>query len=161
MPAHLTKTRWSVKTRSHKLKIYPRDRPNHSRTNTQKPKGGPLDEKIFFFKNCLQSFSKHSQMTAFVKLIPKRYITWGHNTRYVCARSVHGLYSVHGACTVHIGFTDPKLYTFSESAWHMQSFESVSKKIGDNFWKKIFFHPRVPPLVFGVFVRQWFGRSRG
>ena len=115
----------------------------------KKPKGGPLDEKIFFFKNCLQSFSKHSQTTAFVKLIPKRYITWGLSIRYVCARSVHGLNSVHGACTVRKGCTDPKLYTFSESAWQMLSFGSVLKKIGDDFWKKIFFHLRVPPLVFG------------
>ena len=41
------------------------------------------------------------------------YITWGHNTRYFCARSVHGLYNVHSSCTVHIIY---KLYTFSESA---------------------------------------------
>ena len=72
-------------------------------------------------------------MTAFVKLILKRFITWGHNTHYVCARSVYGLYSVHGACTVDIGSTDPKLYTFSESAQQMQSFGSVSKMIRDNF----------------------------
>ena len=161
MPSHLTNTRWSVKTRGHKLKIYPRDRPKHCRTNTQKPKGGPLDEKIFFFKNRLQSFSKHSQMTAFVTLIPKRYITWGLCTLYVLctprARCLSRARSVHR----HNGCSDPKLYTFSESAWQMQSFGSVLKKIGDNFWKKIFFHLRVPPLVFWVFVRQCFGRSRG
>ena len=125
----------------------------------EKPKGGPLDEKIFFFKNHLWSFSKHSQVTAFIKLIPKRYITWGLNIPYVCARSVHGLRSVHRACTVRKGCTDPKLYMFLESAWQMQSFWSVLKKIGNNFWKKIFFHLRVPPLVFRVFVRQYFCRS--
>ena len=49
---------------------------------------GNLGWKNIFFKNRLWSFSKHSQMTAFVKLILKRYITWGHSTRYIFARSV-------------------------------------------------------------------------
>ena len=44
MPSHVTKIRWSVKT------IYPQDRPKYCRTNTPKPNGGPLDEKIFFFQ---------------------------------------------------------------------------------------------------------------
>ena len=32
---------------------------------------------------------------------------------------------------------------------------------GEHFWKKVFFHPRVPPLVFGLSVRSFFGRGRG
>ena len=32
----------------------------------------------------------------------------------------------------------------------MQSFETCFKRIGAHFWKKLFFHPRVPPLVFGL-----------
>ena len=43
-------------------------------------------------------------------------ITLGLNIPYVCARSVHGLRSVHRACTVRKGCTDPKLYMFLESA---------------------------------------------
>ena len=36
-----------------------------------------------------------SQMTAFIKLIPKREITWGLYNLYDCTCSVHGLHSVH------------------------------------------------------------------
>ena len=34
---------------------------------------------------------------------------------------------------------NPKLYNFSVSSWKMQSFGSVLKKIGHNFWKIYFF----------------------
>ena len=123
----------------------------------QKQKRGWI---IFFFKNCLLSFSKHSQMTAFVKLIPKRYTTWGLCTLYVpctrCARCITRARSVHkyNRCS------DPMLYTSSESAW-LKSFGSASKKIRDNFWKKNIFSSKGPPLGFGVFVWQCFGRSWG
>ena len=93
----------------------------------KKPKGGPLDAKILFFKNCLLSFSKHSQLTAFVKLILKKYITWGHNTLYVCERSMHSFYSVHSTYRVH----RPQ-----------ECFENDQRR----FLKKLFFHLRVGVL---------------
>ena len=89
-------------------------------------------------------------MTAFVTLIPKRYITWGLCTLYVlctpCARFVSRARSVHR----HKGCSDPKLYTFLESAWQMQSLGSVLKKIRDDFWKKNIFSSKGPPFGFSA-----------
>ena len=101
-------------------------------------------KKYFFFKNCLRSFSKHSQMTAFVKLIPKRYITWGHNTRYVCARSVHGLYSVHGTYRVQ---RPQVIYLFGISLTYAVIWECF-KKDRRQFLKKNIFSSKGPPFGF-------------
>ena len=61
-----------------------------------------LGKKRYFFKNCLQSFPKHCQMTTFVTLTPKTYIYGGLSPNNglctLCARQI--------ACT--------------ERAWAMQ-----------------------------------------
>ena len=56
------------------------------------------------------SFSKQSQMTAFVTLIPKRYITYGLHKIYCCALSVHGFQSMQRVCTVQFGGTGSPLW---------------------------------------------------
>ena len=48
-------------------------------------------------------------MAAFVVLIPKTYITWDLTTYRTCARSVHAVQSVHGACTGPRGCLDPTI----------------------------------------------------
>ena len=50
---------------------------NTSLKTVQKPKGGPLDGKILFFKSVLRSSSNVVQLTTFTELIPKTYISWG------------------------------------------------------------------------------------
>ena len=61
----------------------------------QKPKGGPLDEKILFFKNVLRSFSNVVQLTTFTALIPKTYISWDQ----VPSKLVHAPCTLCKACT--------------------------------------------------------------
>ena len=132
MPSHVTKTRWSVKTRSLQFKIYPRDRPKHCRTNTQKTKGGTLGwQNIFFQKFALIFFETRSNDCICWADSEKVY-NWGLCSLYVMctlrARCISRTRSVHR----YNGCYDLMSYTFSKSAWQMQSFGSVLKMIGDN-----------------------------
>ena len=54
------------------FQILPLPRPKYDIQAAQ-----PLDEKTIFFKNVHQSFKNMFQMTEFVVLIPKTYITGG------------------------------------------------------------------------------------
>ena len=59
-----------------------------------------------------------------------------------CAWGVHlhSIYRVHRSQAICL----------SESAWQMQAFGSILKKIGDDFWeRKNIFSSNGPPLVFG------------
>ena len=42
---------------------------------------------------------------------------------------------------------------FRESAKYVLNFKNISSEFWERFWKKYFFHPRVPPLVFSHSVR--------
>ena len=141
--------------------ILPLPRQKNDLTNRPKTKGGTLGWKNTFFQKCSPIFCKCDPINCICFADSKNIHIMGFSALRACACSVHAVQSVHGACTGTIGCLDPMLCMFLESAQQMQSFETCLKKIGKHFWKKIFFHPRVPPLVFGMFVKSFFGRGRG
>ena len=85
MPSHVTKIRWSVKT------IYPQDRPTYCRTNTPKPNGGPVDEKIFFFQKL---------SLIIFKTLPNDCICQADSEKVYNLGSVHPICTVHALCTL-------------------------------------------------------------
>ena len=67
-------------------------------------------KNIFSSKKYRLFFKKKVLDAAYIQVIPKWYITWGLQILYGC------IGSMHWTCTVHIVRTDPRLYTFLESA---------------------------------------------
>ena len=133
--------------RSLVAKKMPLPQPKNDLTERPKTNGRTLGWKNTFSQKC---------SPIFFKCDPNNCIC------FAVSKNIHIMgFSALRACTGTIRCLDPMLCMFLESAQQMQSFETCFKKIGEHFWKKIFFHPRVPPLVFGLSVLSFFGRGRG
>ena len=68
------------------------------------------------------------------------------------ARSVH----VSGACLWRAQISMHHKWIkdmFRKSAKYFLNFKNIFSQFWEHFWKTYFFHPRVPPLVFGHYVR--------
>ena len=108
---------------------------------------GTLGWKNIFFQKCSPIFLKHVS-----------------NDCICCAdsKNIHNMGSKHLIVPVHaLRALNPIICMFLETAKQMQLFGSHLKKIGEHFCEKVFFHPRVLPLVFGLSVRSFFGWGRG
>ena len=141
--------------------ILPLPRPKNNLTNRPKTKGGTLGWKNIFFQKCSPIFLKHVSNDCICCADSKNIHNMG---------SKHPIVPVHAPCTLCTACTEhaqalralnPIICMFLESAQQMQLIGSHLKKIGEHFWKKVFFPPRVPPLDFGLSVRSFFGWGRG
>ena len=89
--------------------------------------------KRYFFQKCSPIFLKRNPINCICFADSKNIHMMGFSALRACARSVHAVQSVHGACMGTIGCLDPMLCMFLESAQQMQSFETCFKKIGEHF----------------------------
>ena len=129
----------------------------------QNTKGGPLDEKIFFSK-------KFSDLY-YSRLIFSDFSHWLQKHIYQC--STHHARPIFTPCTLRAPCTEAKrgvlgskssdIYVFGISEENLKKWAYYGPNLR-TFLKKIFFHPRVPPLCFEPFwtncparFRKWQG----
>ena len=117
-------------------------------------RGDPWVKKNIFSKsvtNVGRYSLKWSEMLSWVK----KYIC---GMVWTCKRHLFSPCTLYRACTavlrhewcMNLWFWHiySLIYTFLESSQLFWLIETILAKIWDTFWKNIFFHPRVPPLVF-------------